>query len=116
MIFEMPILRSSGNADALNLLGLLHSQTGHLKAALRHFAEAVRQAPRQAGFVNNLGNVYKGLGRLGKAIESYRWAVALDADLDPEASTRRAYRRGFQGVGQAPPGQAKLASRLSVAP
>ena len=67
-------MRSSGNADALNPLGLLHARAGHLKAALRHFAEAVRQA----GFVNNLGNVYKGLGRLGKAIESYRRAVALD--------------------------------------
>ena len=71
-------MRSSGDADALNPLGLLHARAGHLKAAVPHFAEAVRQAPRQAGFVNNLGNVYKGLGRLGKAIESYLRTVALD--------------------------------------
>lgn len=78
--------RSPGHADALHLFGVLHAQADALEEALPLLSKAVRRAPRSAGFLSDLANALRGLGRLDEAVASVEQALALR----PESATFQA--------------------------
>jgi len=77
-LYERVLQQRPSHADALHLYGVLHAQTGRLEAALPLLTKAVRRAPRNAGFLSDLGNALNGLGHRDEAIAHYRRAAALD--------------------------------------
>jgi Flp pilus assembly protein TadD len=66
------------NADALHLLGLVAHQTDRHDHAVTLIAKAVRIAPTNASYFNNLGMPYGGLGKDSEATHCYRRAVEID--------------------------------------
>jgi tetratricopeptide (TPR) repeat protein len=63
---------------ALQLFGLLHSQSGDYEAAIRLMQESLRLFPDQAEVANNLGNALSGAGRPKEAVDSYAQAIRLN--------------------------------------
>jgi tetratricopeptide (TPR) repeat protein len=70
--------------DALHMLGLLASHTGHHDIAAELIGQATRLAPQHPASHSNLGNALLALGRVDEAIESFRRALALKPGF-PEA-------------------------------
>jgi predicted TPR repeat methyltransferase len=68
----------SDNADALDLLGMLAAQTGHLPQALALLDRAVERAPCVADFHINRGNILRLKGQFEEAAAAYRAAIAID--------------------------------------
>jgi predicted TPR repeat methyltransferase len=66
------------NADALDLLGMLAAQTGHLPQALALLDRAVERAPCVADFHINRGNILRLKGQFEEAAAAYRAAIAID--------------------------------------
>jgi predicted TPR repeat methyltransferase len=66
------------NADALDLLGMLAAQTGHLPQALALLDRAVERAPCVADFHINRGNILRLRGQFEEAAAAYRAAIAID--------------------------------------
>jgi tetratricopeptide (TPR) repeat protein len=72
------VLGSNPNQpDALQLLGVLASQTGKNNSAVDFITRALTIAPNHAEAHNNLGKILKELGRLDEAISHYQKALAL---------------------------------------
>jgi len=76
------------NADAgrrlahhLALRASSHQERGEFDAAIENYEESLALDRGRAQVHNNLGNVYKSLGRLEDAIAAYRLAIATDAGL-----------------------------------
>lgn len=69
------------NAEALNLLGVLHMEKRQLQRAAELIRGAVQKNPLSATFHNNLGSVYLALGAVDNAIVSFRNAIALKPDF-----------------------------------
>lgn len=65
------------HVDALNLLGVLHRQTGNPSVALPLFDAALAQNPTFAGLWNNRALALSDLGRTEEAIQSYIRAIEL---------------------------------------
>ena len=66
--------------DALHLLGVLALQKEDHDEAQNMICRAIRIAPGNAFYHNNLGAVYKGRGGLAKALECYETAIRLKPD------------------------------------
>ena len=66
--------------DALHLLGVLVHQTGRNDEALDLIKRAVRKDTTQPSVFNNLGEVYRALGRFEDAERCYRQALVLKPD------------------------------------
>jgi tetratricopeptide (TPR) repeat protein len=66
--------------DALNLLGTIKAQLGHMGEAQRLLSAAVKVNPRVAGAWANLGQVLHALKRGDEALECLDKARALDRD------------------------------------
>ena len=105
-LYERVLQQRPGHPDALHLFGVLHAQTGRLETALPLLTKAARRAPRNAGFLNDLGNALNGLGRHDEAVAHYRRAAALDSG---NANVR--YNLGHRAARRGPPG-----GRSGVAP
>ncbi|HET9701352.1 MAG TPA: tetratricopeptide repeat protein [Burkholderiales bacterium] len=69
------------NVDALNLLGVLHSQTGDLPRACEALERAVAAKPQYAEANANLGMVLRQAGRAAEAEAACRRAIALKPEL-----------------------------------
>ncbi|MFO7716073.1 tetratricopeptide repeat protein [Desulfosarcina sp.] len=73
-----------GNADALHLLSILHSQTGRKKTAINLILQAIRICPNNPIFFNNLGSLLKSDSKFDKAKHCYQKALILNPNY-PEA-------------------------------
>jgi len=69
------------NPVALNLLGTLDAQTGHLDDAERLIRRAIVHSPKEPAYYSNLANVLQEKARYGDAIQAYRHALKLDPKL-----------------------------------
>jgi protein O-GlcNAc transferase len=74
------LAQTPSNADALQLLGLIAGQTGHLEHALTLFDLALAQRPDFAAVYGNRGIALMSLGREDEAGASLRRAVELRPD------------------------------------
>jgi tetratricopeptide (TPR) repeat protein len=68
------------HADVLHLLGVLAYQQERHTAALDYLRRAITLDDRQPHYHNNLGNVWKALGRLDESRASYERALQLQPD------------------------------------
>jgi tetratricopeptide (TPR) repeat protein len=73
-----------GEADALNLKGVIAGERGESEAAKGWFEKALKANPNLAGAHTNLGHLYRKLGQNSLALNSFRQAARL-APGDPEA-------------------------------
>jgi predicted O-linked N-acetylglucosamine transferase (SPINDLY family) len=64
--------------EALNLLGIVKAQSGHVEEAADLFRRAVAARPKDAVAHSNYGNVLCDLGRLRDALALYERALQLD--------------------------------------
>lgn len=67
--------------DALNLLGVLENEKGHLNQAIKLLSRAIQIAPSQACFYSNLGNAFRSAGKSPQAISCYRKSMSLSPDF-----------------------------------
>ncbi len=72
------------HADALHLLGLLAHQAVRHDTAVKLISQAIALRGDQPAFHSNLGEVYRAMGKLTEAGQSFRQALRLNADM-PEA-------------------------------
>jgi tetratricopeptide (TPR) repeat protein len=70
-----------GNAQALNLLGVLRVQSGRLDEGEKLIRDAIEADPQSAGAHLNLGILLEELGRPAEALASYTGALGLKPDL-----------------------------------
>lgn len=77
-IYQRLLQADPGNAEALQLLGLLRLQQGRGSEAVALIEQALRAAPKHAGARLNLGHALKALGRNEEALAEYRQAIAID--------------------------------------
>ncbi|MGE3932896.1 MAG: tetratricopeptide repeat protein [Rhodospirillaceae bacterium] len=80
-LYRRVLQRAPRDANALNLLGVVHIQRGEHDRAVRLIEKAVAAAPGFAQALHNLGWALQGLGRLDAAAEQYRRALAIDPGL-----------------------------------
>jgi tetratricopeptide (TPR) repeat protein len=80
-VYRQVLAKVPDNADALHLLGVLSSQTGHLGAAVELIGRAIRINPAVAEFHSNLGESYRRAGDWERAIASFRRAIELNPEL-----------------------------------
>ncbi len=76
------------NAQALYLLGFIHSQRGQFEEAERLIGQSLQLNPQSADAWYNRGCALQGLQRHGEAVSCFDRAVALKPDYD-EAWTNR---------------------------
>jgi predicted O-linked N-acetylglucosamine transferase (SPINDLY family) len=70
-----------GNADALNMLGIVALQSGRGDAAVELIREAIRRNATNPAYFHNLGIALRAHGKLGEAIAAARQAVALKPEM-----------------------------------
>lgn len=68
------------NPDALNLLGLLALEIGHVEKAIEFIGEAAALSPDTAAYHRNHGDALQEAGRFDDAIAAYTQANALGGD------------------------------------
>jgi protein O-GlcNAc transferase len=68
------------HAGVLNLLGLIEYQKNNFEYASFLISQAIRIEDKNPDFHNNLGTVYKTMGKLSKARNSYMTALNLKPD------------------------------------
>ena len=66
------------HAEAMNLAGVLASQTGQQELALQRLRAAIALAPRAADYHANLSIVLRGIGRQDEAMAENRTAIELN--------------------------------------
>lgn len=69
-----------GHFGALNLLGIIAGQTGHLAEAAALLGRAVAANPQSAAAHNNHGSALQGLGRHTDALECFERALQIKPD------------------------------------
>ena len=69
-----------GNADALNLLGVVAYQTGRQDLAVKLFRKAIQKNGQDPSYFSNLGNAFYGQGKLEEAVAAYRQAICIKPD------------------------------------
>ena len=70
---RVPAMRTRCTSSACSM-----PRRGRLEEALPLLTKAARRTPRNAGFLNDLANVFNGLGRFDEAEAHYRRAAAFD--------------------------------------
>jgi tetratricopeptide (TPR) repeat protein len=73
-----------GNADALNMLGVVLAERGNPLLSLKYIDDAIRMAPRNAAYLTNRGEILRRWGMLDEGLACCEQAVALDPS-SPEA-------------------------------
>ena len=82
-VYRRVLQQDPRDADALQLLGLLHHQTGRSDVAAELISKAITIRPRAEFFVN-LSQALKGLGKTREALEACQRAVQMAPNI-PEA-------------------------------
>ena len=67
--FSSAALRDTRNADIQNYLGFAYRRSGQLKAAFKHYEQALALNPRHRGAHEYVGEAFLGVGDLAKAEE-----------------------------------------------
>ena len=67
--FSYAALRDTCNADIQNYLGFAYRRSGQLKAAFKHYEQALALNPRHRGAHESVGEAFLGVGDLAKAEE-----------------------------------------------
>jgi len=80
-LYRQVLQKAPKDANALNLLGVVHIQRGEHARAVRLIEKALAAAPGFAQAQHNLGWALQGLGRLDAAEAHYRRALAIDPTL-----------------------------------
>lgn len=80
-LYRRVLQKAPRDANALNLLGVVHIQRGEHDRAVRLIEKAVAAAPGFVQAQHNLGWALQGLGRLDAAEDRYRRAIAIDPGL-----------------------------------
>jgi len=75
---ESILAQSPGDADTLNLVGMLCYRAGDSRSALEYFKNAVAFATDHAEALGNLALCYKGAGMMNEAYETFEKALAVD--------------------------------------
>jgi predicted O-linked N-acetylglucosamine transferase (SPINDLY family) len=78
MLYREILARSPRNADAMNLVGVLHAQRGDPTSALEWIGKAVAIDSRSAAYRFNFGKALLQLKRTSEACEALERATALD--------------------------------------
>ena len=91
------LLAQPDSFEALNLLGIIKAQTGHLEEAADLLKRAVAARPGDAAAHSNYGNVLCDLGRWRDALVLYERALQLDPRY-PEAYNNRG--RALRALGE----------------
>ena len=81
--YRRVLAEAPSNPDALHLLGLIALSEGDSEGAIRLIGEAVAALPQFAGAHSSLGNALREAGRHAEAEQSYRRALAIDANCAP---------------------------------
>jgi tetratricopeptide (TPR) repeat protein len=79
--YEQILSQTPNDPDALNLLGVLSLQCGHLDKAHDLIQRAIDVKPKVAEYHHNLGQVFKKSGKLNSARACYQKSLTLDSDL-----------------------------------
>ncbi len=79
-LYEQILARDGRHINALNNLGTLHLQQGHLEEGIRLIGRSLEINPNQPNAHNNRGNALQALKRLDEALTSYDRAIALKPD------------------------------------
>jgi predicted O-linked N-acetylglucosamine transferase (SPINDLY family) len=77
---ESVLRRDAGDVDALQLLGLLNAQRGHLEEARQHFDRALGLNPGRAELHYLRAEVASALGLREQALDGYHQSLALRPD------------------------------------
>ena len=67
--------------QALALLGMLAGMFGEFQTAIDHFLRALQRDPNNADLYHNLGETYRHLGDVGKALPCFAKAIELRPEL-----------------------------------
>ena len=81
LLYEGILENQPDNFDALQLLGVLASQTKNYEASVALIAKAIAINPSQATVHSNLGFALKALGRYAESVDSYLNAIKLKPDF-----------------------------------
>ena len=73
--------RQTNHADANHVLGIIYSQAGKHKLAIKHIKKVLRAAPSLTEAHNSLGEAYRAQGDLKKAVACYRKGIELNPKL-----------------------------------
>jgi predicted O-linked N-acetylglucosamine transferase (SPINDLY family) len=76
------------NSDAIHLLGVIASQTGHLQSAIELISQAIEINSEIASYHSNIANVFQELKLFEAAVESYDKAIALEPGYAEAYSNR----------------------------
>lgn len=77
-LYRQILARDRDHADALHLLGVLHSQTGDVKSGIRLIKKAIKKNKTSAVYYSNLGAALKEVGNYQEAAQACRHAIALN--------------------------------------
>lgn len=80
-VYQRVLRARSNDFDALHMLGVVRTQQGRHREAVRLISDALRVQPAAAAAHVNLANSLQALGRHDEAIRHLRAAIALKADL-----------------------------------
>ena len=80
-LYERILAAQPDNYDALQLFGVLASQTKNYDASVALIAKAIAINPSQATVHSNLGFALKSLGRYAESVDSYLNAIKLKPDF-----------------------------------
>lgn len=79
-LYKRVLARQPDNYDALQLLGLLASQTNNFEAAVALIGKAISINPNHANAHFNMGYALRALGRYPEAVQSYIQSQKLNPD------------------------------------
>ncbi len=83
-LYRAALKKMPGNADILNMLGLVVAGLGRTEEGAGCLQKAVKKKPSDPGIHYNLANLLRATGRMPDAAESYRKSLAL-RESNPEA-------------------------------
>ncbi|MCC7483830.1 MAG: tetratricopeptide repeat protein [Burkholderiales bacterium] len=99
-----------GNADALNMLGVVLAERGNPLLALKYIDEAIRLVPASAAYLTNRGEILRRWGMLDEGLA----ACARAAELDPSSPEAR-NNHGLALLGKGRFEEAAEESRAAIA-
>ncbi|WP_304621601.1 tetratricopeptide repeat protein [Roseomonas sp. KE0001] len=109
-LYRQVLARDPREANAMNLLGVLHRQRGDLPGALRLIRRALALRPEAPVFLAALGGALAEAGRLEEAVDALRAALARRPD---DAVSLRNLGQALCALGR--PGEALAPLRRAVA-
>ncbi|MFH1991714.1 MAG: sulfotransferase [Pseudomonadota bacterium] len=77
-IYQQILKNEPGNADALNLLGIVASQIGNYENAVFLITQAIQINSKKANYYNNLANALIQQGKIDKAVDTYSRALEIN--------------------------------------